>query len=148
MEELIQAGGLALPDGKFKREDSLAVLDKKRKLDDDEVIEDVVGSCQEQDVGLDSGDNNSRTISETKAKTPCFSFKKRGKCKYGKKCHFLHDAEDFIAKKCKTGLNQNKGVHQDSLFGKLVKEEIKFEDNILLQCFRHFVEASFFNLET
>lgn len=92
---------------------------------------------------------NSSTNDDTVSIKSCLAFQKKGRCKYGKKCHFMHD--DYLSLKSvnnnKNSRNNGKGGKNDkqsshktqNLYGKLVKDDIEKEDNMILQCLRYFV---------
>lgn len=104
--------------------------------------------------GADAGTNQS---TKGTTGTLCLTFQRKGSCKYGKRCYFIHG--DITSSKgeskntrkharigdkdCKM---DNKGKDPKkikNLYGKLVECEIEKEDNIILQCFRYFVQTEF-----
>lgn len=84
------------------------------------------------------------SVDEKEAGSPrpvCKVYRRRGKCRYGKKCHFAHDSVESGK-----GGRANRSLLERSLFGKLVESEVKQEDNIILQCFRYLVSSNFMGL--
>lgn len=110
----------------------------------------------ESEVSADMGegistDQLSNPVTSVVKKKQCLVFKKKGRCKFGDKCHFSHDSPakgEINAKNRNNAKNKDKkGVLEkgslSSLYGKLVVQEREKEDNMILQCFRYFVQSDF-----
>jgi hypothetical protein len=170
--QLLEAGGLIGEAGTAKKDDEYGQHDKqddvraeeqhlkKRPLENilsssGDVVKKVKRREDDPEVvnrGVESFSNAAPLESVGIRKSICAVFKRKGRCKFGDKCRFEHvlsstlPRDDTTATKSRNKKNVNKNPPSEqmtSLYGKMVKNEIEKEDNIILQCFRFFVLADF-----
>lgn len=169
--QLLEAGGLIGEAGTAKKDDEYGQHDKQDDVRAEEQhlkkrpLENILSSSgdvkkvkrREDDPevvnsGVESFSNAAPLESVGIRKSICAVFKRKGRCKFGDKCRFEHvlsstlPRDDTTATKSRNKKNVNKNPPSEqmtSLYGKMVKNEIEKEDNIILQCFRFFVLADF-----
>lgn len=169
--QLLEAGGLIGEAGTTKKDDEYGQHDKQDDVRAEEQhlkkrpLENILSSSgdvkkvkrREDDPevvnsGVESFSNAAPLESVGIRKSICAVFKRKGRCKFGDECRFEHvlsstlPRDDTTATKSRNKKNVNKNPPSEqmtSLYGKMVKNEIEKEDNIILQCFRFFVLADF-----
>jgi len=162
-QQLLQEGGLAsakernevtdvacqrkrsISDVEVLREENEGLECKKPKLGDDQAPETSTRSvaCTHSGGTSDASCRNSSVPATQVDRTTCATFKRKGRCKFGSKCRFKHsmvtpgvpDVQKATGKISREGLT--------SLYGKMVKYDIEREDNLILQCFRYFIQNDF-----
>lgn len=119
---------------------------KKPKLGDDRVPETCITSAVcVHSSGTDevSSGKCSVPVTPVDERTTCATFKRKGRCKFGSKCRFKHSmVAPGVADEHKT-MGEKSRCKLSSLYGKMVKYDIEREDNLILQCFRHFIQTKF-----
>ena len=147
-----------LPEEKVNRRGDEAVFEPPscdcEEGDTDKIDTDGARASTVHNAGIHASAGASSSRNDLTGTKPCLVFQRKGRCKYGKKCHFIHDenisskigdsnSSHKLRNNSRDGKTDksNKQIH--NLFGKLVEHDMEKEDNMILQCFRHFVKTEF-----
>jgi hypothetical protein len=102
---------------------------------------------EEKEQKKNENENNSKNISRTpRGEQPCKFWTRKGKCRYGNKCSFLHEeAKRGVGKSSKNDTNTNAKRHKCGggevpLLRRIFKNDIDRDNSRLLQSIRFFVE--------
>lgn len=131
---------------KRKREEELErVLEEQRRLGSFEAT--VLLKEEEKEQKKNENENNSKNKSRTpRGEQPCKFWTRKGKCRYGDKCSFLHEeAKRGVGKSSKNDTNTNAKRHKCGggevpLLRRIFKNDIDRDNSRLLQSIRFFVE--------